>query len=463
MNWLLLAILAYLAAQLAIGVWVSPRIHSEDDYLVAGRRLGYPLTIFSIFATWFGAETCIASAGRAYAEGVSLTTAEPFGYGLCLILMGVVLARPLWNRKLTTLADLFRTRYSPGVERIAALVIIPSSIFWAGAQLKGFGHVLTTVTDVPLDLAIAGAAAFCVLYTAFGGLLADAMTDLLQGLVLVLGLAVLAVAVVVTQGGTATSLAALRAAPVGLTAPAGDASLLGVLEEWSIPVLGSVVAAELVSRVIAARSPAVARNSAVLAGGLYIGVGLLPLFVGLTAGALVPALADREAFLPAVARQVLHPALYVVFAGAIISAILSTVDTILLVSGGLLTHNLLAPALGVTNERRKLALNRAGVVLFGVIAYGLAVSGAGVGDLVEQASAFGSAGLVVVVGFALFTTAGGPWTATATLLGGLASYLAASVAALPYPFLTSLGASLTIYVGGTLLDAMVARARAVPG
>jgi len=69
-NWLLLAIPAYLGAQLAIGVWVSPRIHTEDDYLVAGRKLGYPLTTFSIFATWFGAETCIASAGRAHEQGV---------------------------------------------------------------------------------------------------------------------------------------------------------------------------------------------------------------------------------------------------------------------------------------------------------------------------------------------------------------------------------------------------------
>jgi Na+/proline symporter len=460
-NWLLLAIVAYLAAQLAIGVWVSPRIRTEEDYLVAGRRLGYPLTVFSIFATWFGAETCIASAGRAWAEGVSLTTAEPFGYGLCLILMGVVFARPLWNRRLTTLADLFRARYSAGVERVAALVIIPSSIFWAAAQLRGFGHVLATVTSVPLDLAIAGAAGFCVLYTAFGGLLADAVTDLLQGLVLTLGLVVLAVAVMLAQGGPAAALATLQSARVGLTDHGTGVTLLGVLEEWSIPVLGSVVAAELISRVIAARSPAVARNSAVLAGGLYIGVGLLPLFVGLTAGALVPALPDRETFLPAVAQRVLHPALYVLFAGAIISAILSTVDTILLVSGGLATHNLIAPALRVTSERWKLRLNRAGVACFGGVAYVLAVSGAGVGDLVEQASAFGSAGLVVVVVFGLFTPAGGPWTATATLLGGLAGYLAAALTALPYPFLTSLAVSLTLYLGGAALELAVDRVRAL--
>ena len=63
MNATLLAILAYVLAQLGIGWWVARRIRTEDDYLVAGRSLGYGLAIFTIFATWFGAETCVSAAG----------------------------------------------------------------------------------------------------------------------------------------------------------------------------------------------------------------------------------------------------------------------------------------------------------------------------------------------------------------------------------------------------------------
>ena len=80
-----------------------------------------PLATFSIFATWFGAETIVGSAGRAYRDGVSLGSAEPFGYALCLVLMGAVFAVPLWRQKLTTLADLYRRRYSVGAERLASL------------------------------------------------------------------------------------------------------------------------------------------------------------------------------------------------------------------------------------------------------------------------------------------------------------------------------------------------------
>ena len=118
MNWVLVALGAYLVIQLLIGAWLAPRIHTESDYLIAGRSLGYPLAVFSMFATWFGAETCISSAGRTYAEGFSLTSAEPFAYGITLMLTGLIFAVPIWRMKLTTMADFFRVRYGTGVEKL---------------------------------------------------------------------------------------------------------------------------------------------------------------------------------------------------------------------------------------------------------------------------------------------------------------------------------------------------------
>lgn len=452
MNWTLLALLGYLLLQLAIGAWLAPRIHTEDDYLVGGRRLGYPLTIFSIFATWFGAESCIASAGRAYREGFSLTTAEPFAYGLTLIAMGAIFAVPLWRRKLTTLADLFRQRYGPGVERLAAVVLVPGGILWAAAQLRGFGHVLTTVTDLDIRLAITAAAGFCVLYTMLGGLLADAITDLIQGAMIVVGLVLLVAVVVTDLGGAGAALSAIDPARLRVVGTDVAPTALAVLEEWAIPIAGSVVAVELVSRVIAARSPEVARNGALLAGGLYVAVGILPIFLGLAAGALVPALTEPEQFLPALARQVLPAAGYVLFAGALISAILSTVDTILLVASGLLTHNLIAPVLRISGDRARLGLARGGVVVLGGVSLLLALGSRGVAELVEEASSFGSAGVLVVVSFALFSRVGGPLAAATSLLGGLGTYVAGAQLGWDYPFLTSMAAAVGCYLAAAVIE-----------
>ncbi|MFN2563606.1 MAG: sodium:solute symporter family protein, partial [Gemmatimonadaceae bacterium] len=438
------------------------RIHTEADYLVAGRSLGYWLTTFSIFATWFGAETVIGSAGIAYREGVSIASAEPFGYGLCLVLMGLVFAVPLWRRRLTTLADLFRERFSPRVERFAALILIPGSILWAAAQVRAFGHVLaTTTTSLGADLAIGVAAGFTILYTMFGGLLVDAITDVIQGIMLGVGLLVVLVAAVMHFGGTASAAETLGVVgPIQLVPPAGS-SPLALVEAWAIPVCGSVIATELVGRVIATRSPEVARRSSLLAGALYLTVGLVPVMVGLLGQRIVPGIADPEQLVPIVARELLPTVLYAVFAGGLISAILSTVDSTLLVSSGLLSHNLVVPLFGVRDERTKVRIARAGVVAFGCIAYALALRAEGVFALVEQASSFGSAGVLVTVCFGLFSSLGGPRTAAATLAAGIGSYLTSILLAFPYPFLLSLATALAVYLTGVLLDRTVPRSRPV--
>ena len=68
----LIGIFLYLALQLAFGLMVSRSIKTQDDYLLAGRQVGPVLGLFSIFATWFGAETCIGAAGGVYARLAAL-------------------------------------------------------------------------------------------------------------------------------------------------------------------------------------------------------------------------------------------------------------------------------------------------------------------------------------------------------------------------------------------------------
>ena len=119
MNWLLVGIFSYLVIQFAVGIWVSKRIKNESDYIVAGRTLGLGLAAFSIFATWFGAESIQGAAGEIYTDGFSGGSSDPFGYVLCIVFMGLVFAGPLWSRGFTTFGDLFRQRYSVTVERFA--------------------------------------------------------------------------------------------------------------------------------------------------------------------------------------------------------------------------------------------------------------------------------------------------------------------------------------------------------
>ncbi|MBI4576016.1 MAG: sodium:solute symporter family protein [Planctomycetes bacterium] len=458
MNWLLAGVLAYVALQVVFGFAVSRRIATEDDYLVAGRRMGPGLAVFSVFATWFGAETCTGSAGQAYHGGLRETTADPFGYALCLVLMALVFAAPLWRRRLTTLADLFRQRYGPWVERLAVLLMATTSLLWAAAQVRAFGQVLSAVSDLDVEVSVTLAAVVVVIYTATGGLLADAVSDVLQGGVLILGLGLLAAAFL--GSSDAGALRGLDPARLDLF-PTGR-PLLDTLESWSVPILGSVVAQELVARVSAARSAEVARGATLAAAGLYLSVGLLPVGLGLAASVVLPGLEDPEQALVQFALRYLPAGLFVVFAGALVSAILSTVDSALLVSGSLVAHNVVLPLLGQPTEKGRLLANRVAVVTAGVVAWGLALEGVRVYEMVEEASGLGSAGLLVVLGFALHTRFGGAWSAAAALVAGLAAYVGAAHVAQDarHPFLGSLAATLGAYVLVGLVELGLGRATA---
>lgn len=442
MNSVLLGLGAYVALQLAIGIWVARRVQSEADYLVAGRKLGLPIATFTVFATWFGAETCLGAAGRVYEGGLAGGSAEPFAYALCLVFMGVVFSMVLWRRQYTTIADLFRNRFGADVEKLVVVLMVPSSLFWAAAQIRGFGQVLAIAGITDVELAIAIATAVVIVYTSFGGLMADAVTDIVQGVVLIFGLAALAVAVFSTPGVDLASVPAER-----LDFGKAAESRWEIAELWAIPIFGSVLAQELVSRTLASRSAHTARNATLLGAAIYLAVGLIPVALGLVGPQLVPGLSHGDQVLPALAERFLSPFMFVLFAGALISAILSTVDSALLACSALVSHNVISRLQPNLSERRKVINARVTVVGFGLCAYLLARESESVYELVETASAFGSAGIIVAGSFGVFTRIGGRWSAWAALLTGALVYgIGSEIEALPAPYLLALACSVAAYL-----------------
>ncbi|MBI2371633.1 MAG: sodium:solute symporter family protein [Deltaproteobacteria bacterium] len=441
----LLGILLYVVIQFALGAWISRRVRSESDYFLAGRSLGMGLVTFSLFATWFGAETIIASTGKIYEQGLAGGRADPFGYALCLVLMGVFLAVPLWKRNLTTLGDLYRERYSMGVERLAVVLMIPTSIMWAAAQIRAFGQVLTAASDLSMWVSITVAAVLVIAYTGLGGMLADVLTDLVQGLLMVLGLVVLLLAVLADLGGPVRALSGI--APEKWSFLGERGSLWARLDGWMVPILGSLVAQEVVARVLASRSARVARHASFMAAAGYLIVGLIPVVLGLAATKLYTSVKDSEQLLPMMAATYLSPLLFVLFAGAVVSAILSTVDSALLAASALASHNLLVPALGITSEAQKVRWARIIVVAAGVTAYAMAIYGKGIYELVQAASSFGSAGILVITFAGLYSRFGGPRAATAALVAGtLAMPLGKDALALPAPYLFAVASALGAFV-----------------
>jgi Na+/proline symporter len=444
-------IFLYICLQLLIGVYLSRRIKSESDYFLGGRRVPMFMAAFSLFATWFGAETCIGSSGQVYEAGLSGSRADPFGYGVCLFLMGLVVAGRIRKGNYVTLADYFKDRFGPGVELFAALALVPSSLFWGGAQLRAFGQVISATTALHVNLTIVLAAAFVILYTYLGGLLGDIYTDLIQGVVLVAGLVLITVFVLAMPASAGSLAAALTPERLSFLSP-GE-GLMQRLDRWMVPILGSLVAQEALSRILAARSTSTARRASFLACGVYLLVGSLPVALGLAGPVLMPGLADKEQFLVLLSERYLPKAAFVLFAGALVSAILSTIDSILLAVSALISHNFVYPVFKVRREKDKVLIARGVVGAAGAVSCCIALFGGGIYDLVISASSFGTAGVLVLTLGGFYLKKGGKMTALATLTAGLVVLpLADSVFHVGAPFLFTVGVSALVFVFFALRD-----------
>lgn len=421
MNWELFGIVIYVLGMLYMGYAVSKKIKTEDDYFLAGRSLGPGLATFSIFATWFGAESCIGTSGKVFREGISGTHADPFGYGLCIVLMALIFARVLWNNQITTLPDLFRKRYSPSVERLAAFVMIPSSLIWAGAQIRAFGQIIHVTSDFPVEIAVSVAAGVVIFYTMFGGLLADAYNDLIQGIAIIVGLIILLTVMVVKLGGVEAAWEVITPESLNFF-KLEEGSWWERWEMWLVPILGSLMSQELVSRVSASQSAEVAVKSTWRAAFIYILIGIVPVSIGLIGHAFHPDVMETDSIMPLLAKTHLHASLYVIFVGALVAAILSTVDSTLLTVSALVTHNIVNPLMPNQSDRQKVMLARGGVVCSGLIAYGVAFTSESVTEMVEAASGLGGPVILVLVCFALFSKLGNHISATVSICMSLTAW-----------------------------------------
>ncbi len=442
---ILAALIVYIFIQLGIAVWASRKMATHTDYLVAGRRLGFWAVGISVFATWFGGETLMGSTATIADEGLSGARAEPVGYALCLIVAALFVAGQLRAKGYLTLADFFRDRFGPRAEIASACVSIPTSIIWAAAQLLALASIIAVASDLPVEWALLGATALVIAYTLLGGLLGDVITDILQSVVVLIGLLILTFALFSRAGGFDEAMALIDPAKLVLIAP-GE-SWLARLDAFAIPILGSIVAQEMIARFLGAKSARIAVRGGLMAGGLYLVVGFFPILFGLVGPGLGFDPQAGDLFLPNLAMDLLPSALFVVFAGALFSAVLSTVDSALLAVSGLATENLYSRVRVKAAPTEKLLAARGFTIVAGVCAYFVATTGETIYGLVELASSLGSAGLLVSLLIGMRSRFGGEMSALAALACGLvAIWLGDFVFEIPGAFLFSILAALTGYV-----------------
>lgn len=415
-----LAMGLYLAVMLGIALWTREKVHSTEDFLVAGRRLPLSMAWATLFATWFGAGTLLASADEVSQQGLRAVALEPLGAGICLILAGLFFARPLWEAKLLTLADYYKLRFGRRAELLFSLNAV-TYFGWIAAQLVGMAGIFQVFFGWPLLLGVVVTAVVAVSYTLLGGMWSVTLTDALQIGVLLVGLAVICWRVLSGQGdgdlvqGVAWLTASVKPGHLVLVPSETLPQLMKWVNLLIIGSLGNLAGSDLMQRVFASKTPQVARNACLLAGVLYIIVGVAPATLGLVASVLLPS-EVTEAVLPALAQKVLTPGLTVVFVLALASAVFSTIDSAILTASSVLAHNVLRAF--VPERINTLTLTRICVIGVTLLSVTLALAGSSAYELLEGSYALSLAGPFVPLVLGLFWKRGGQRAAVTSLILG---------------------------------------------
>ncbi len=393
---LIVFVVLYLLGTLAIGVWAGSRIKNTADFAVAGRSLPLVMVVTTTFATWFGAETVMGIPATFVQGGLGAIVEDPFGAGMCLILVGLFFAAKLYRRNLLTIGDFYRQRYGKGVEIFCSVAIILSYLGWVAAQITALGLVFSVLTGGAMSPAVGmtvGLLAVLV-YVVVGGFLAVAWTDFIQMIVLVIGLSVIAIFAADLAGGSdkVIDLATSKNLWEFLPKP-GFTEIAFFVAAALTMMLGSIPQQDVFQRVMSAKDAKTAQKGAVIGGAAYILFAFVPMFIVTAAvvvmgnSAMELAENDYQRVLPAFIMGHMPLVMQILFFGALLSAIKSTSSATLLAPSTSFVENILKQIRpGMTDKQQLLAM-RVTIVVFSicVLLYAIAMQGTSIYELVAAA------------------------------------------------------------------------------
>ena len=448
---------AYFAVVFALG-WLSVRrTQSETDYWIAGGKLGWLVGGSTLAATHTSAGTFIGTIGVIYTVGWSfawLILTIPLAYWF----MAAVLAPRFTRDQQLTLPAFMEARYdSRAVRALSALVILIATVVYVQAQIVAGGLIANTVFGIPARTGMIGFTAILLAYTVVGGMVAVVYTDFIQLVIMTIGV-IFAVPIAIAQvGGAGVLFEAVDAVRPSFFTWEGLAPTL-LLTMGLAFFLGSVSTPEKLIRLYAMRDMKAIRRGILLAILAITGINLLVFVLAIVSVVLFPSLPVGDLAMPLVASTVLPPLLGSIMLAAITSAMMSTVDSLLIVAGSALSYDLYQNLVDEdASQRTKDWLNRIGIAAVGITPVVLLLLGIGDGELVQLIvllfTALMAAGFFAPVVLGVYWRRANKQGAIASIVGGVAATLLWRVygSADIYPVLPGFLVSVVLLVGVSVL------------
>lgn len=394
-NWgILIPIIIYFALMYLIGIYAAKILSKAksadtegymDEYMTGGRDTGGFVLAMTLVATYLSAGSFIGGPGTAYTHGLAwvfLAMAQmPTGY-YTLAILGKKFA--IVSRKIgaNTITDFLRERYrSDAVVIVASLSIIFFLIAAMSAQWIGAARLLQGSTGISYRVGLLFFGITVVVHTAIGGFRGVVLNDTLQGIVMSVATLVLFITVIVKGGGVANIVQNMKAIDPGMISPYGvqDGFMTKtwVTSFWVLVGFATIGLPSISQRAMSYKDTESLNQGIKVGTVVSIAILLGMHLVGAFGSTLVSGIESGDLVLPTLASQLFPSVIAGIILAGPLAAVMSTVDSQLLVVVGAIVNDLIINYLKPELSKDPKAVSRrttGWAIVLGIIIFILAMN-----------------------------------------------------------------------------------------
>lgn len=435
----LIIVVIYLACMLGVG-WYTNKylIKNSTDYMLAGRSLGVIMLACSLSANNIGGGSTVGLAGKAFGNwGMS---AVWYVLAAAIGIIPMAFFAPKLRKVLAfTIPEVVGRRFGPSAHVITAVLNIVSLFCLTASQVLASGVIISVLVGVNIKLAILAAGLITITYTAMGGLLADAFTDLFQWVIIFFGLLICLPFIINGAGGWEAVISKVPPAKMAFNG-IGFLTVISLIIQYFITFMSGP---EMVSRVFSAKDEKTGKMAVLMSAVFMALFAFIPAIIGIVASATVPDVKSNLALATVVFKFAPGFVAGLVCA-AIIASTMSSADSNMLCASTIFTKDIyqryINPKIG---DKALMTMTRMGNVVIGLGAMCIALF---------------QLNIITLNIFAFMLRAAGPFSAFvlaltwkhATKSAGLVSIICGSVAGISWQIMKEPYGILAIVFGTSI-------------
>lgn len=446
-------VVLYFAALIFVGVLGARKAKTSEDYIVAGRNLGLTMYLACLAAVILGGASTIGTAKLGYQFGLSGIWMV-FMLGLGISAIGVFLIRKMMALKVLTISEVLEKRFNSETRLISSLVAAIYTLMVTVTQVISMGTILNVLLGWNLTLSMITGGGIVLFYTLLGGMWAITMTDIIQFVIMTVGIYFIMLPMSLHKAGGWSTL--LERLPPGYF-DAGSIGMSTIFQYFLLFCLGMAVGQDIWQRVFTARTTKIARAGTIGAGVYSCFYAVAVCLIGMCAYVVLPHLKDPQTAFSSMALATLPPGILGVVIASVISALMSTASGTMLASSTLIVNDILKRYMSPQmNEQHFLKISRLTTFAVGITTIVISIWIQDVLTALDVAYAVLSGAIFFPIILGFFwkrATAQAAFysilLSTAVILAGLAIKGVSSTEPIVYGLLVSIIVMITVSLAGT--------------